>query len=153
MTPFDIPKPETCFVRYIEESYNHVMFSISVSPITTEPPIYSYINEIANLQSNWDGHGATPPNISTLSHVKGFLENLENEIFSKITEENIIANPHGTITIRLGNKTNYANIEFGEKYANYYAFLNGEIKYRGEKITSLTHIVPYEVKLAISELR
>ena len=128
------------------------VFSCSDSPISIEPVVFKHINEIANLNKNWDGHGAIIPNISTLSHVKAFLRNLDNESLSKITEENIFPNPHGTITIRIEKNRNYVNIEFGESYANYYSYINKEIRHRGQKAITLSPFIPYDLKRGLNEV-
>lgn len=153
MTPFDIPT--ACYHADVvkdEKIRGHVFYAVIGDPITTEPAIFKYINEIANIDDNWDGHGAIKPNVSTLSHVKAFLKNLEKELFSKINEDNMIVNPHGTVTIRIAANRNYLNIEFGESFANYYAMIDGEIKYRGENVKILQSYIPNDIKVATAKL-
>ena len=134
----------------ISQSINYV-FSNYANAISIEPIIFRHINEIANIVDNWDAHGAIKPNISTLSHIKSFLNNLEDKYLVKISEDDIFPNPHGTITIRLQNKKNYLNIEFGESYANYYSFINKEIKHKGTKAV-LTRYIPYAIKQGIQDI-
>jgi len=128
------------------------VFTTCDNAISIEPVVFQHLNEIANLENNWDGHGALTPNISTLSHIKAFLKNLDDRDLSRIAEENIFPNPHGTITVRVAHKKNYVNIEFGESYANYYTFIDKRIKYKTQKATHLYKYIPYDLKLGISEV-
>ena len=129
-----------------------IVFQISACPISLEPNIFKHINQIANLEFNWDGYDAIVPNIHTLGHIKSFLKEAGYEILSKIKDEDVFANPHGTIVIRVESGENYVNIEFGEKYANYYALINSEIKYKREGDNKMHTYFPNEIRLAFNEL-
>lgn len=130
-----------------------IVFTMSVNAITLEPIIFSQIQEIANLDFNWDGQNSIAPNVNTLSHIKSFINNIDKDMLSKIKENDLFATPHGTIGIRIAGKNdNYLNIEFGESYANYYAYIDGEVKFKKEKDTYLSKHISYEIKQAFTEL-
>ena len=83
-------------------------------------------SEIAILEYNWDGYGASPIEESVLTNSVFLIENLPNNCVHLLQKENILPNPNGTLSFEWSKNGNELFLEIGNNYATYYC-KKGEI--------------------------
>lgn len=80
------------------------------------------IDDLSNLQDNWDGYSAIKPIDLIIEKTKQFLNRLNIFQLTKLTD--IYPNPHGTISIEFINKEQKICIEIGQTNATYFYRIN-----------------------------
>lgn len=117
----------------------------------TLSPINIHLNDLAKLQSNWDGYGAMAPSPDILEKVRLFLKNIPSQLLSILDVNDIYPNPNGTITIEWHHSENLASLEFGINTANYFTRINSV--YAGEEhLQGFENAIPSSVIQAIESI-
>ena len=105
------------------QGINHVLVPFSVQ----KQSILGFIQtEIAILEYNWDGYGASPIEEQVLNNSVFLIENLPDNCVHLLQKENILPNPNGTLSFEWSKKGNELFLEIGNNYATYYC-KKGEI--------------------------
>jgi hypothetical protein len=109
------------------------------------------LDEISQLQPNWDGYNAIPPNPIVIKESKAFLEGLPISVLQFLSIEEITPTPYGTIVMDFYNRGNKLSLEFGKTQIGFYSdFLNGEnVESDGVKFdtTKLPNELEHAIKL------
>ncbi|MDI9365648.1 MAG: hypothetical protein QM541_11905 [Flavobacterium sp.] len=84
------------------------------------------LNEISQLEEDWDGYGAIPPSSIVISNTTAFLEILPSAFRENLDAESIMPNPNGTITVEWRkDNDDVISVEIGKSVANYYVMIGG----------------------------
>jgi hypothetical protein len=78
---------------------------------------------LTQLQNNWDGYGAIPPNELINKQVKDFLLKLPERLLQCTTTDDMYATPHGTVVLEFQKGENELIIEFGEREYGFFTDL------------------------------
>jgi hypothetical protein len=83
--------------------------------------------ELAILDENWDGYGASA--IEENVHINSIflINNLPNNLINSLQKEDILPNANGTISFEWAKNTNELFLEIGNNYSTYYTKHNGQI--------------------------
>ncbi len=140
----------------IEQTYQHeitksknVRYQSDILKVFEKISLSSYLlinkrlDDIRNLENNWDGYGAYHPSPLIISKTEKFISLLSHHNYLAYLDPDLIyPNPNGTITIEFETDTILISLEIGEKTANYFAQLNGEY-HISENISNIENQIPH----------
>lgn len=113
------------------------------------------IDSFSKLEYNWDGYGAIPSGVESLSNAKKFITALPDEIFHNFYDG--YPNTHGTLSFEWKNDNDDEFfIEIGKKLISYYLILNGQKAVMKDhdalfNLQKISTIISYIKKLDVSK--
>lgn len=83
--------------------------------------LHNRVRSFNILEENWNGYGAIPPSTTAISNTLSLLSKVDRKTLLYVHTEDIVPNPHGTISIEYSNdKKDWINIEVGDEEASFF---------------------------------
>ncbi len=90
----------------------------------TSPVVYDALSQrlsaLVNLPQDWDGYGASVPDIATYTTAIAFLKKIDQKTLSYLDEDDIVPTPYGTIVLDFSNGENLVSVEIGENKIGFF---------------------------------
>lgn len=107
-----------CYADPIEVETPNQQYEIEPSTFTTPIEYNPYIQRleyIRSLPDNWDGFKAAKIDIDAYMNSLSFIDCIDTNILSLLSEEDITPTPYGTITMDFRKGENVVSVEIGNK--------------------------------------
>jgi len=99
-----------------ESKVDSNLVDVYTSPVEVGSTVdfFNLIDTFENFPNNWDGYGAIPPSTKTVCKAKLFVNLLPEVFLFKLSTEDVLVTPYGTILFLWDDDDDSVSIEIGD---------------------------------------
>lgn len=136
---------------------NHQAERIQIETVATKPLIdiarlscIVKIDQIGQLQQNWNGCGAEKPNKDAVKNARHLIEILDKEMLKSLHPDDIYASDYGSVILDFGTHRGLVSVEMGDTTMGFYTDFTESENYAAEGISTDFMSVPKTLESYLS---